>query len=310
MPKKRIDKKTIAEVNIKKTEGYDASKIQVLEGLEAVRRRPAMYIGSTGPTGLHHLIYEAVDNSIDEVLAGYCQNIDVIIHHDNSVTVLDDGRGIPIDPMKEVKDPKLRGKLALEVIMTTLHSGGKFDSRSYKVSGGLHGVGLAVVNALSEKATVEVHKDGKIHQQEYKKGEPLYDMKISGKVKSRTGTETTFLPDPKIFKKTIFKFDILGQRLMELSFLNKGLKIILKDERTDKEKTFHAKGGLREFVAYLDSSRNPIHKRPLLLKVNEIMSMWMWRFSTTIPIRKTFSALSTTFRRLKAEHILWDSRVL
>jgi len=241
-------------------EKYDAKNIVVLKGLEGVRKRPSMYIGDTSTRGLHHTVYEVVDNSVDECLAGFCTQINVTIHKDNSITVLDNGRGIPVDKHPVQKRP------ALEVVMTTLHAGGKFDKDTYKVSGGLHGVGVSVTNALSSHCVVKVYRDGKIYQQEDKKGEPLYDMKITGKVKSRTGTETTFLPDPKIFNKTIFKFDILGQRLMELSFLNKGLKIILKDERTDKEKTFHAKGGLREFVAYLDSSRNPIHKKAIVVE--------------------------------------------
>ena len=241
-------------------EKYDAKKIIVLKGLEGVRKRPSMYIGDTSSRGLHHLAYEVIDNSIDESLAGFCSKINVVIHKDNSITISDDGRGIPVD------EHPVQHRPALEVVMTTLHAGGKFDKQTYKVSGGLHGVGVSVTNALSERCMVKVYRDGKIYQQEYEKGIPIYDMKVVGKTKSKTGTETTFKPDPKIFKTTKFKFDVIAQRLMELAFLNKGLRITLKDERTGQEKVFHAKGGLKEFVAYLDSTRTPIHKKPILIE--------------------------------------------
>ncbi|MDM7925366.1 MAG: DNA topoisomerase (ATP-hydrolyzing) subunit B [bacterium] len=241
-------------------EKYDAKKIVVLKGLEGVRKRPAMYIGDTSTRGLHHIVYEVVDNSVDECLAGYCTRIDVTINKDGSVTVLDNGRGIPVDMHPVQKRP------ALEVVMTTLHAGGKFDKNTYKVSGGLHGVGVSVTNALSKWCRVRVFRDGSIYQQEYNAGVPLYDMKIAGKVKDKVGTEVSFIPDPEIFKKTAFEFDVLSQRLMELSFLNKGLKIVLREEKTGKEKVFHAKGGLREFVAYLDSNRTAIHRKPVVIE--------------------------------------------
>lgn len=240
-------------------ETYDAKKIIVLKGLEAVRKRPAMYIGDTGIRGLHHLVYEVIDNSVDECLAGFCTKIDVTIHNDGSITVVDNGRGIPVDEHPTQHRP------ALEVVMTTLHAGGKFDKQTYKVSGGLHGVGVSVTNALSKWCRVRVFRDGLIYQQEYELGNPLYDVKIVGKVKDKVGTEVSFLPNPTIFKKATFDFDILSQRLLELSFLNKGLKIRLKDERTNEEKIFHAKGGLREFVVYLDANRTLIHRKPIVI---------------------------------------------
>ncbi|MEI8217444.1 MAG: ATP-binding protein, partial [Elusimicrobiota bacterium] len=232
---------------------YDASNIQVLEGLEAVRKRPAMYIGSTGPTGLHHLVYEIVDNSIDEVLAGNCNNIDVTIHPDSSVTVLDDGRGIPVDP-----HPKFKDKSALEVVMTVLHAGGKFDKDSYKVSGGLHGVGASVVNALSESMRVEVYRDGKIYFQEYRRGKPVDQIKVTGKSDNR-GTKVTFKPDPEIFAETVYSFDILSNRLRELAFLNAGTHITIMDEREDKEHVFDYEGGLKTFVKYLNANKTVLH---------------------------------------------------
>jgi DNA gyrase subunit B len=241
-------------------EKYDAKKIVVLKGLEGVRKRPAMYIGDTSTRGLHHIVYEVVDNSVDECLAGFCTKIEVTINKDGSITVLDNGRGIPVDIHPVQKRP------ALEVVMTTLHAGGKFDKNTYKVSGGLHGVGVSVTNALSKWCRVRVFRDGNIYQQEYNAGVPANDMKITGKVKDKVGTEVTFIPDPEIFKKTVFEFDILSQRLMELSFLNKGLKILLREETTNKEKIFHAKGGLREFVDYLDSNRTCIHRKPVVIE--------------------------------------------
>jgi DNA gyrase subunit B len=241
-------------------EPYGAKNILVLKGLEGVRKRPAMYIGDTSIRGLHHLVYEVVDNSVDESLAGFCDKIDVIIREDGSVMVSDNGRGIPVDMHPVQHRP------ALEVVMTVLHAGGKFDKDSYKVSGGLHGVGVSVTNALSKWCKVRVFRDGQIYQQEYERGNPVYDMKIVGKVKDRIGTETTFIPDPQIFKKTVFDFDILSQRFMELSYLNKGLKIKLKEEQTNKEEIYHAKGGLKEFVSYLDANRTPIHRKPVVIE--------------------------------------------
>ncbi len=233
---------------------YSADSIQVLEGLEAVRKRPAMYIGDVNEKGLHHLVYEVVDNSIDEALAGYCQNIEVIINEDNSITVTDDGRGIPTETHSKEK------KSALEVVMTVLHAGGKFNKDSYKVSGGLHGVGVSCVNALSISLKAEVYRDGKIWEQEYSKGKPLYDVKVIGET-DKTGTVITFLPDANIFLTTVFKYEILAARLRELAFLNAGitLKIIDKrdidEEGNYKTEIFHSKDGLKEFVEYLDSAR-------------------------------------------------------
>lgn len=238
-----------------KVEKYDAKTIQVLEGIEAVRRRPAMYIGDTGVGGLHHLVYEVVDNSIDEAMAGYCQNITATIHKNNTVTVVDDGRGIPVDIHKTEKKP------AVEVVLTTLHAGGKFDHRTYKVAGGLHGVGVSVVNALSEWLEVEVRRDGKIYHQRYERGKTASKLTVIGKSKS-AGTRVTFKPDKQIFEgKMEYSFDILSNRLRELAFLNKGLKIELKDERTDKENIFKFAGGIESFVEYLNRNKNPVHKK-------------------------------------------------
>jgi DNA gyrase subunit B len=235
---------------------YDASKIQVLEGLEAVRRRPGMYIGSTDVRGLHHLIYETVDNSVDEALAGYCTQINVTINADSSVTVKDDGRGIPVD-----EHPKLH-KSALEVVMTVLHAGGKFGGGGYKVSGGLHGVGSSVVNALSEWLRVDVRRDGKIYRQEYKRGVPTMPVTVIGKSTS-TGTETTFLSDTEIFGTSSYSFETLAQRFRETAYLTKGLKIIFKDERNDKESTFYFEGGIVSFVRHLNKNRQVLHARPI-----------------------------------------------
>ncbi len=245
------------------TKSYNADNIQVLEGLEAVRKRPAMYIGSTDVNGLHHLVYEIVDNSIDEALAGFCDSISVTIHKDNSIEVEDNGRGIPIDIHPVYK------KSALEIVLTKLHAGGKFNNDTYKVSGGLHGVGVSVVNALSKNMTVEVCRDEKKYTQSYKKGIPVHDVKKIGDAKTR-GTRTHFWPDDEIFDTMEYNFDTLSKRLRELAFLNAGIKIILKDDRESKEKTakatehvFQFKGGLVSFVQFLNENKTPIFKKPI-----------------------------------------------
>jgi len=235
---------------------YTVNKIQVLEGLEAVRKRPAMYIGDTSIGGLHHLVYEVVDNSIDEALAGFCKNIDVFIHPDNSITVIDDGRGIPVEQHAQYK------KSGLELVMTKLHAGGKFDHQAYKVSGGLHGVGVSVVNALSEYLEAEVQYEGEVHYQKYERGVPVEKPKVIGKT-TKTGTKVTFKPDKKIFSKTDFSFDTLSQRLRELAFLNKGIKIKIKEERSKKEHVFQYEGGITSFVEHLNLNKAVLHKPPI-----------------------------------------------
>jgi DNA gyrase subunit B len=241
------------------TEKYTAEQIKILEGLAAVRKRPAMYIGNTGVEGLHHLVHELVDNSIDEALAGYCTKIDVIIHIDNSVTVRDDGRGIPVDLHEKENRP------AVEVVMTKLHSGGKFDNRSYKISGGLHGVGLSVVNALSEFIDLEIRRDGKVYHQIYERGEAKTKLEVIGKTK-HTGTQIRFKPDSQIFETDNFSFDILSQRLRELAFLNKGLSISIEDERSEKRHDFFYKGGILSFIEYLNKNKNCIHPKPIYVQ--------------------------------------------
>ena len=235
---------------------YDASSIKVLEGLEAVRKRPAMYIGSTREEGLHHLAYEVVDNSIDEVLAGFCDRVDVTIHVDNSITVVDNGRGIPVDYHEGEK------KSAAEVVMTTLHSGGKFDDNSYKVSGGLHGVGVSCVNALAEELELEIWRSSRVYQQSYRRGQPLGPLQETGRT-DRRGTKITFRPDSTIFDTVDFHFDTLSQRLRELSFLNKGVVITVTDERTDKAHQFKYAGGISEFVKHLNRNRTVLHRPPI-----------------------------------------------
>jgi DNA gyrase subunit B len=239
-----------------KEKKYTAESIKVLKGLEAVRKRPAMYIGSTGAEGLHHLVYEVVDNSIDEALAGFCSKIDVFIHVDCSVTVIDNGRGIPVGMHKKEKKP------AAEIVMTTLHAGGKFDAKSYQVSGGLHGVGVSVVNALSENLDMEIKRDGGVYTQSFSKGKPTSKLKKIGKTK-KTGTKITFIPDQDIFKTVDFNFEILSQRLRELSFLNKGLRISIVDERADKTHEFQYKGGIQEFVQYLNQNKTVLNPKPI-----------------------------------------------
>ncbi len=263
-PKKTLkpDKSSRVSGEPAKDKAYDATTIQVLEGIEAVRLRPAMYIGDTSVRGLHHLVYEVVDNSVDESLAGYCNYIDVVVHSNNSTSVTDNGRGIPVDMHKTEKKP------AVEVALTTLHAGGKFDHRVYKVSGGLHGVGVSVVNALSDWLEVEVKRDGKIYHQRYERGKTVSKLTVIGKSTS-TGTKVTFKPDKTIFSKIDFSYDILSQRLRELAFLNKGLKIKLIDERTDKEAVFEFSGGVISFVEYLNKNKNPLHNKVIYFQKSQ-----------------------------------------
>src|SRR6516162_5667700 len=238
---------------------YTADSIKVLGGIEAVRKRPAMYIGSTGELGLHHLVWEVVDNSVDEAMAGFCDEINVTVHDDNSVTVVDNGRGIPVDMHATEKKP------AAEVVMTVLHAGGKFDSDTYKVSGGLHGVGVSVVNALSDSLELEIQRDGAVWEQSYEKGKPTTKLKQTGKTR-KTGTTVKFHPDPSIFEKTVFSYDTLATRLREYAFLNKGLKITLNDERTEKSAEFRFTGGIAEFVKHLNRGKSTLHDAPIYME--------------------------------------------
>jgi DNA gyrase subunit B len=261
------------------SDDYGADKIKVLEGLEAVRKRPAMYIGSTGPAGLHHLVYEIVDNSIDEALAGYCKNVDVTIHIDGSVTVVDDGRGIPVDMHES-------GRSAAEVVLTVLHAGGKFENSAYKVSGGLHGVGVSVVNALSEWLDLEIWRNGRVHQQRYERGAALRDLDITGRTEKR-GTKITFRPDAGVFETIEFSFEVLSQRLRELAFLNAGVRIAIADERDGRSHEFLYEGGIREFVEFLNKNRTAVNEKPILMSgerdgtIVEIALQWNDSYSET-----------------------------
>ena len=266
MPLEKIKKSTMSDNQINEN-NYSASNIQVLEGLEAVRKRPAMYIGDISEKGLHHLVNETVDNSIDEAMAGYCTHIEVTINEDESITVQDNGRGIPVDMHEKLH------KSALEVVMTVLHAGGKFDKGSYKVSGGLHGVGVSCVNALSTKMLSQVFRNGKIYQQEYEKGKPLYSVKVVGET-DQLGTRQQFWPDPTIFTTTTYKYDIIAKRMRELAYLNAGITITLTDMRPDEEgktrqEVFHAKEGLKEFVRYVDRHRTHLFDDVIYLKTEK-----------------------------------------
>src|SRR5580698_10191935 len=276
MPQKELESSTTVALaegdpssNGKPNGTYTSDNIKVLEGLEAVRLRPAMYIGSTGEMGLHHLVYEVVDNSVDEALAGYAKKVEVIIHVDNSITVTDDGRGIPVDEMTLDNGERMT---AVQVVLTKLHAGGKFDTSTYKVSGGLHGVGVSVVNALSEELELEIWRDGFTWEQTYSKGEPTSKLKKAGATKKR-GTKVHFLPDKEIFTVTEFNYDTLAQRLRELAFLNKGLLITLTDERTTDAKTgepktteFKYNGGIAEFIKHLNRGKQPLHDKPIYME--------------------------------------------
>jgi DNA gyrase subunit B len=258
-----------SKITQKKSMAYDSSSITILEGRDAVRKRPAMYIGSTSDIGLHHIVYEVVDNSIDEALAGYCDTIEVTIHLDDSITVIDNGRGIPVDEIKKEK------RSAAEVVMTKLHAGGKFDSNAYKVSGGLHGVGVSVVNFLSERLHLEIWRDGKTYEQEYARGIPVAPLKQTGKTRKR-GTKITFKPDSQIFTETSFSFDKLSERLREKAFLNKGIRITIKDEREEPERSheFYYKGGIAEFVKHLNKNKSTLHDKPIYFeKENDALSI-------------------------------------
>lgn len=289
--------------NMEKTE-YGADQIQILEGLEAVRKRPGMYIGSTSVRGLHHLVYEIVDNSVDEALAGYCKNIDVTINPDNSITVIDDGRGIPVGINHK------SGLPAVEVVFTVLHAGGKFGGGGYKVSGGLHGVGASVVNALSNWLEVRVYHDGKVYFQRYERGKTMNKLEVIDTCPiEKTGTEVRFLPDDTMFEETVYDYDVLKTRLRETAFLTKGLRIVLRDLRTDPvvEKAFHYEGGIKEFVSYLNKSKRRSTRTSSTAREKETAFSLRLRCSTTIPIRKIRTVSSTTLRRRRAVPISWAS---
>ncbi|MGE4546731.1 MAG: ATP-binding protein, partial [Desulfurella sp.] len=243
------------------TANYTAESIKILKGLDGVRKRPAMYIGNTATEGLHHLIYEIVDNSIDEAMAGFCNKIEVIIHKDNSVTVKDNGRGIPTEIHKEENIP------AATLVLTTLHSGGKFDNKSYKVSGGLHGVGISVVNALSSYLKIEIHRNGFVFEQEFTRGIAINELKATHPT-SNTGTTVTFKPDDLIFSTTEFNYEVLEKRLQELAFLNKNVTISIKDERTNKNNTFYYENGIVDFINHLCKNKEPLLENPILVSVN------------------------------------------
>ncbi|MBI1319677.1 MAG: DNA topoisomerase (ATP-hydrolyzing) subunit B [Candidatus Hydrogenedens sp.] len=263
-------------------DSYDSGSIQILEGLEAVRKRPAMYIGDTSTAGLHHLVYEVVDNSIDEALAGYCTQVDVTIHIDNSITVVDNGRGIPVG-----KHAKFKNRTALEVVLTVLHAGGKFDNESYKVSGGLHGVGVSCVNALSKWLEVEVKREGHVWHMAFERGKPTSKLEQKGKAKT-TGTKITFLPDAEIFEETTYNADTLITRLRELAFLNKGIKIVFEDERSEAEpEVLQYKGGINEYVSFINRNKEPLHRKPIYLEAAkdgvevEVAMQYTTAYSTT-----------------------------
>ncbi len=266
---------------------YDATSIQVLEGLEAVRKRPAMYIGDVSSKGLHHLVYEVLDNSIDEAMGGYCDQIDVVINEDDSITVIDNGRGIPVDIHEK------EGRSALEVVMTVLHAGGKFNKDTYKVSGGLHGVGVSCVNALSEHMSVEVHRDKRVYVQEYKMGIPQYAVRHTGDTELR-GTKVTFTPDKSIFQTTEFNYEILTNRLRELSFLNKGVQLTLTDMRQRDDSgqpvkdVYYSEAGLSEFVEYLDDTREKLIAEPICMFSEKQASRWKSPCNTMHPLPKTY----------------------
>jgi len=275
MENKRLDTNMndLEKENNTLNQDYTAENIQVLEGLEAVRKRPAMYIGDVGERGLHHLVYEVVDNSIDEALAGYCKNVEVTIHEDNSISVLDDGRGIPTDMHEKEK------RSALEVVMTVLHAGGKFDKGVYKVSGGLHGVGVSCVNALSKYLRVEVFREGKHFMQEYEYGIPQYAVKEVG-TSNKTGTYVYFKPDDGIFEQLVYKYSTLATRLRELAFLNRGISLTLKDLRevpegeTQPEDLFYSELGLIDFITYLDGNREKLCRLLFIWKVKKMQFLW------------------------------------
>jgi DNA gyrase subunit B len=273
--------------------GYGAETITVLEGLEAVRLRPGMYIGDTAERGLHHLVFEVVDNSIDEAMASYCRNIAVTLHIDGTVTVDDDGRGIPVEIHAK------EGISAAEVVLTKLHAGGKFDSGAYKVSGGLHGVGVSVVNALSETLAVEIKRGGKVYAQRFHRGKPEAPLAEVG-TSSQTGTKVTFKPDATIFERTDFSFDILSQRLRELAFLNRGVRILIEEQATQKRHEFVYKGGIEEFVRHLNKTKTPIHASVISLAGTREDLEIARRCSGTKATARAFSPLPTTSTRSKA----------